>query len=215
MTAVSEQSVAEFDAVIERGGVAIFPTDTLYGIGCDPDDAQAVERIHQLKGRPPEQPSAVLYFSLDRLLDELGDDFDPATRNLVERLFPGPYTLIVANPARRFAPACADTPERLGLRVPVLEHGLAPLASSTSRVFQTSANLSGGVDVTDLEDVEPAILDGVDLALDGGTLLGYGSTVADVSELAHGRWRLLRAQMPRTSGRVQELIGFPPEAAEA
>jgi tRNA A37 threonylcarbamoyladenosine synthetase subunit TsaC/SUA5/YrdC len=119
--------------------------------------------------------------------------------------------LVVANPGRRFAPACAGTPEKLGLRVPKLEGYLAPLADVRTPVMQTSANKSGDADVTALEDIDPEIVAGVDLALDGGPLLGYGSTVADVSELAEGRWRLLRAPMPRTSGRLAELIGFPSE----
>jgi tRNA A37 threonylcarbamoyladenosine synthetase subunit TsaC/SUA5/YrdC len=76
--------------------------------------------------------------------------------------------------------------------------------------MQTSANRSGAPDVRALEDVDPKLLEGVDLALDGGPLLGYGSTVADVSELQDGRWRLLRAPIPRASGRLTELIGIPP-----
>jgi L-threonylcarbamoyladenylate synthase len=210
MNAVTPQSAAEFQATIERGGIAIFPTDTLYGIACDPDDGAAAERIHDLKGRPPKKPSAVMYFSLERLLADLGDDLDGPVRALVEQLLPGPYTLVVANPAQRFLPACAGTPERLGLRLPKLEGPLAPLAAVTVPVMQTSANPSGGADAKVPDEIDPAIIAGVDLALDGGPLLGYGSTVADVSELAAGRWRLLRAPMPRSSARVAELIGFPP-----
>lgn len=208
---ITPDSGADFQSTIENGEIAIFPTDTLYGIACDPDDAAAIERIHELKGRPPRKPSAVMYFSLERLLADFGDDLDPKARNLVENLFPGPFTLIVANPNKRFAPSCADTPEKLGLRVPKLSPAIEPLASVEVPVFQTSANLSGGPDATAVEDIDPAIQQGVDLVLDGGPVLGYGSTVADVSELADGRWRLLRAPMPRTSGRVTELIGFPPE----
>lgn len=209
---ITPDSGADFQSTIENGEIAIFPTDTLYGIACDPDSAEAIERIHELKGRPPRKPSAVMYFSLDRLLADFGDDLDDTTRNLIENLFPGAFTLIVANPNKRFAPSCADTPEKLGLRVPQLSPAMAPFASIEVPVFQTSANLSGGPDVTAVEDIDQSIQDGVDLILDGGPVLGYGSTVADVSELAEGRWRLLRAQMPRTSGRVAELIGFPPEA---
>jgi L-threonylcarbamoyladenylate synthase len=212
MSAVSSESAKQFEGVIREGGIAIFPTDTLYGIACDPDDAAAAERIHELKGRPPKKPSAVMYFSLERLLADVGEGLDPPTRNLIEQLLPGPFTLVVANRDRRFIPACAGTPEKLGLRVPKLGGALLPLAEVEVPVMQTSANLSGGADATALEDIEPAIIDGVDLALDGGPLLGYGSTVADVSEIAQGHWRLLRSQMPRTSGRITELIGFPPEA---
>ncbi len=213
MSLITPEQAAQFETTIAEGGIAVFPTDTLYGIACDPDNAAAARRIHELKGRPPEKPSAVLYFNLERLLEDLAGDFDAPTLNLVERLFPGPYTLVVANPQRRFAPACSGAPEKLGLRVPEFSQYIDALSAISLPVMQTSANPSGAADPTALEDVDASILDGVDLALDGGVLLGYGSTVADVSELAEGRWRLLRAQMPRTTGRVQELIGFEPEPA--
>lgn len=210
MTELNAESAKQFEQTIRDGGIAIFPTDTLYGIACDPDSESAARRIHELKGRPPEKPSAVMYFQLDQLLADLGEDFDPITRNLTEQLFPGPFTLVVDNPRERFRTACAGDPRKLGLRVPRLEGYLEPLAAVNVPVMQTSANLSGGPDPTALEDIAPEILDGVDLALDGGPLLGYASTVADVSELSAGRWRLLRAQQPRISGRLTELIGFPP-----
>lgn len=210
MTKLDQASAAQFEQTIKGGGIAIFPTDTLYGIACDPDDTAAIDRIHQLKGRPPQKPSAVMYFQLERLLEDLGEDLDAPTLNLVQQLFPGPFTLVVANPQHRFAPSCADTPQKLGLRVPKLEGYLAPLAEVSVPVMQTSANLSGAPDATALEDIEQSIRDGVDLALDGGPLLGYASTVADVSELSAGTWRLLRAQQPRITGRLTELIGFPP-----
>ncbi|MBJ7458665.1 MAG: Sua5/YciO/YrdC/YwlC family protein [Thermoleophilaceae bacterium] len=202
---------ADFQATIENGEIAVFPTDTLYGISCDPDNAEAVERIHELKGRPPKKPSAVMYFSLEHLLADIGDDLDVATLNLVEQLFPGPFTLVVANRGNRFLPACAGTPEKLGLRVPKLGRAIEPLGTVQVPVMQTSANISGAPDATAIEDIDPAILAGVDLVIDGGPLLGYGSTVADVSGLEHGNWQLLRAPMPRTSARISELIGFPPQ----
>lgn len=211
MNVLTAKDAADFQATIERGGIAIFPTDTLYGIACDPDDASAAERIHELKGRPPRKPSAVMYFSLEGLIEDLGDDLDGPSRNLIEHLLPGPFTLIVANPQGRFRPSCGEAPHKLGLRVPKLGPAIAALEAVEVPVMQTSANLSGDPDATSVEDVVRPVVDGVDLVLDGGPVLGYGSTVADISELAEGRWRLLRGQMPRTSARLAELIGFPPE----
>ncbi|MGB0873499.1 MAG: L-threonylcarbamoyladenylate synthase [Solirubrobacterales bacterium] len=210
MTKLDQAGAEQFERTIRDGGIAIFPTDTLYGIACDPDDQAAADRIYELKGRPPVKPSAVMFFTLERLMDQLGDELDAPTRALAEQLLPGPFTLVVANPNHRYAAACAATPEKLGLRVPKLEGHLAPLSSVDVCVMQTSANLSGGAHPTALEDIEPSIVACVDLALDGGPLLGYASTVADVSELSKGRWRLLRAEQPRISGRLTELVGFPP-----
>ena len=210
MAELTADTAMQFEATIAAGGIAIFPTDTLYGIACDPVSESAAERIYELKGRPQVKPSAVMYFQVARLLEDLAGDVDQRALEIAEQLLPGPFTLVVANPNRRFGPACAGTPEKLGLRVPKCEGHLAPLAEVRIPVMQTSANLSGAADATALEDIDPQVVEGVDLALDGGPLLGYASTVADISELADGRWRLLRAPMPRTSGALTELIGFPP-----
>lgn len=213
MSTLTTQDAAEFEATIAKGGIAIFPTDTLYGIACDPGDASAIGRIHELKGRPPRKPTAVMYFVKDRLLGDLGHDLDERARKLIEQLLPGPFTLIVANPNRRFAPCCADTPEKLGLRVPALGPAIAALSDVEFPVFQTSANFSGGPDITRVEEIEPRISSGVDLVLDGGPVVGSGSTVADISELATGHWRILREQTPGASDRIAELIGHPPSRA--
>jgi L-threonylcarbamoyladenylate synthase len=200
-----------FERTIAGGGIAIFPTDTLYGIACDPDSQAAADRIYELKGRSRKQPSAVMFFSVERLLASL-PELDERTRALLQALLPGPYTLIVANPRRRYAPACGETPEKLGLRVPKLAGGaIQSLARVSVPVLQTSANLGGGPDAAALGEIDCSIRAGVDLELDGGSLPGTGSTVADVSELGTGRWRLLRAPDDEASTRIADLVGFPPE----
>jgi L-threonylcarbamoyladenylate synthase len=210
MSRITSDSGADFQDTIQNGEIAIFPTDTLYGIACDPDDNEAIERIHELKGRPPKKPAAVMYFSLERLLGDFGAQFDAPTRTLFEQLLPGPFTLVVANPDHRFAPSCAGTPDKLGLRVPLLPAATAPLGEVEIPVFQTSANLSGGPDAASFDQIDPAIRAGVDLEIDGGTLPGTASTVIDVSEIADGRWRVLRPGREFAVKELARLIGFPP-----
>lgn len=207
---VAREIATRFGDVIRRGGIAVFPTDTVYGIATDPDDKAAIDRVYSLKGRPPVKPSAVMYFGVERLLGDLGE-LDSRTKQLIEQLLPGPYTLIVDNPMRRFPEACIGAPEKLGLRVPKLTGGpLEALTAMPYPVLQTSANKSGQPDATALEDVDPEIRRAVDLEIDGGPLLGYASTVADVSELSKtGQWRLLRAPLIRASGALTELLGPP------
>lgn len=208
--AITPREVERFRETIAGGGIAIFPTDTLYGIACDPNSRAAADRIYELKGRVPAKPSAVMFFGVDRLLAAV-PELDAEARRLIELLLPGPYTLVVGNPRRRFAPACAGDSARLGVRVPNLEGSAsAALARMPLPVMQTSANLSGAADATSVDDIEPAIRAGVDLVLDGGPLLGNASTVADISELADGRWRLLRAPAIRAAARLTEIIGVPP-----
>lgn len=172
---------------VSGGGVAVFPSDGLYGLACDPLDTAAIARIHRLKGRDDGKPSAVMYFS-PLAIRELVSGLGPRTKAAVSALLPGPVTLVVANPQRRYPLACRQDPERLGIR---LIGG--PLGGTMSPVFQTSANLSGEPASARFEDVPDSILDGVDLAIDGGELSGLPSTVVDIASIDEdGSWRILR-----------------------
>jgi L-threonylcarbamoyladenylate synthase len=172
---------------VSGGGVAVFPSDGLYGLACDPLDAGAIARIHRLKGRDDGKPSAVMYFS-PLAIRELVSGLGPRTKAAVSALMPGPVTLVVANPLRRYPLACRQDPERLGIR---LVGG--PLAGTMSPVFQTSANLSGEPAPTRFEEVPASIREGADLAIDGGELPGLPSTVVDIAAIEDdGSWRILR-----------------------
>jgi L-threonylcarbamoyladenylate synthase len=169
------------------GGVAVFPADGLYGLACDPLNVEAVDRIQALKGRDERKPSAVMYFS-PLAIRELVEDLGPRTRDAGAALLPGPVTLVVANPRRRYPLACREDPQRLGVRL--IE---GPLSGAMTPVFQTSANHSGGTAPHRLADVAEDILAGADLAIDGGELIGAPSTVVDLTELdSTGAWRVLR-----------------------
>jgi L-threonylcarbamoyladenylate synthase len=182
---------AEARAALERtiaaGGVAVFPADGLYGLACDPLDAAAVERIHRLKGRDEGKSSAVMYFS-PLAMRELVSGLGPRSAAAVAKLLPGPVTLILANPERRYPLACREDRERLGVR---LIGG--PLAGAMCPIFQTSANRSGEPPPSRFADVPESILAGADLAIDGGELGGLPSTVVDVAAIdAGGGWTVLR-----------------------
>lgn len=169
-----------FERCIAAGGVTIFPADTVYGLAVDPEDAAAVGRLNELKQRDPAQPSGVMFFALGAALDVL-DDLGPATRAAVERLLPGPLTLVLPNPGGRFPLACGDRPDRLGIRVPGLAGPLATLSAIERPVLQSSANLHGGPDPRRLADVPAELRAAADLVLDGGELPGVASTVVDLS----------------------------------
>lgn len=172
---------------VSGGGVAVFPSDGLYGLACDPLDAGAIARIHRLKGRDDGKPSAVMYFS-PLAIRELVAGLGPRTKAAVSALMPGPVTLVVANPLRRYPLACRHDPEQLGIR---LIGG--PLAGTMCPVFQTSANLSGEPAPSRFADVPATIREGADLAIDGGELPGLPSTVVDITGIEDdGHWRILR-----------------------
>ncbi len=191
------------EATIADGGVVVFPADGLYGLACDPLDAAAIARIHELKGRDDGKPSAVMYFS-PLAMRELVAGLGPRARAAVSALLPGPLTLVVANPERRYPLACREDAERLGIR---LLGG--PLGGTMVPIFQTSANLSGEPAPSRFEDVGASIVAGADLAIDGGELTGLPSTVVDISAIDEdGSWRILREGAVSAGDLVSALSAF-------
>jgi L-threonylcarbamoyladenylate synthase len=186
---------ADADALqrcLAAGGVAVFPADTVYGLACDPESPRAVERLYELKGRPADKPAAVLFFALEAALAAL-DGLGPRSRAAVRALLPGGLTLLLPNPARRFALACGPDPATLGLRVPALTPALAALDGVTAPLLQSSANIAGGPDARTLAAVPESIRAAADLVLDGGELPGTPSTVVDLRAFEDtGAWSVVR-----------------------
>jgi len=180
--------VSDFERCIAAGGVALFPADTVYGLACDPESESAVRRLYEIKGRPADRPAAVMFFQLELAMAAL-PGLGPRTRAALERLVPGPVTLLLPNPERLFPLACGPVPERLGLRVPDV-----PLLAHVRRpVMQSSANPSGGADARRVEDVDPRIRAAVDLVIDGGELPGTASTVIDLTRYERsGEFEIVR-----------------------
>jgi L-threonylcarbamoyladenylate synthase len=182
-----------FARCIQVGGVAVFPADTVYGLACEPDTPEAVERLYALKGRPPERPAAVMFFDKALAFDAL-PELEPRTRALLDRVLPGGITALLPNPLRRFPLACGPDPHTLGLRVPKLDGALAALGEMRWPVLQSSANETGGLDAHRLDEVPEDIRREADLVLDGGELAGTPSTVVDLRRFElDGVWAVLRA----------------------
>jgi L-threonylcarbamoyladenylate synthase len=202
---IGEQDAKRLERCLAEGGVAVFPTDTVYGICCDPDDEHAARRLYTLKGRPAARPAAVMFFTLEPALEAL-PELHPDERAALAALLPGAVTLLLANPAKRFAPACRTDPETLGLRVPSLPERLRALCSLRRPVMQSSANMSGEPDARTLADVPQSMRDGADVVLDGGELAGRPSTVIDLRDYReHRRWHVLReGALPRAT--VREIL---------
>jgi L-threonylcarbamoyladenylate synthase len=172
---------------VAAGGVAIFPSDGVYGLACDPLDPAAIARIHALKGRDDGKPAAVMYFS-PLALRELVAGLGPRTAAALSALLPGPVTAVVANPSHCYPLACREDQERLGVR---LIGG--PLAGAMCPVFQTSANRSGEPAVASFAAIPAELVAGADLAIDGGELPGLPSTVVDLAAIeTDGGWTVLR-----------------------
>jgi L-threonylcarbamoyladenylate synthase len=186
---ISAEDARTFERCMAVGGYAVFPADTVYGLACDPDAKETVQRLHLLKRRSMDKPSAVMFFDTGLALDTLSE-LDREVKAAAERLLPGPVTLIVPNPNHRFPLACGTDPDTLGLRVPKLD---TPLAEVSWPVLQTSANYAGRPDPRRLQDVPIGLRDAAELVLDGGELPGTPSTVIDLREYAKtGDYAILR-----------------------
>jgi L-threonylcarbamoyladenylate synthase len=174
-------AVSDHERALREGGLAILPTDTVYGIGCAASHRDACTRLYACKSRTPDQPTAVVLGSVGNLLENVLPELVGRAGVLCRRVLPGPVTLVVPNPGRRFAHLCGTTPGRIGVRVPVLAPDVARLADAVGGLALTSANLRGEPPPARLADV-PAELRGLcSVEVDAGELAGTPSSVIDVT----------------------------------
>jgi L-threonylcarbamoyladenylate synthase len=163
---------------IRIGKPVLLPTDTVYGLCADAYRAEPARRMYRLKGRDETQPTALLTGSIDMLF-ECVPELRGRSGVIARALLPGPFTLILPNPARRFRWITGSNYDAIGVRVPELPELAAAVLNRVGAVIATSANLPGGPDPRRLADVPPEIRGGVAAELDAGELPGTPSTVLD------------------------------------
>lgn len=161
---------------LRQGLPVLLPTDTVYGLVSAPGE-DAARRLYELKGRSREQPTALLAATVEALLDALPE----LPREPLAELLPGPYTLVLANPAQRFPWLTGGEPGPIGVRVPVLPEPTHAVVAALGVVLATSANEPGGPSPVRLDDVPRRIRDGCGAEVDLGALPGTPSTVLDLS----------------------------------
>jgi L-threonylcarbamoyladenylate synthase len=173
-------SVEAATAAIRAGKQAVLPTDTVYGLCASAYRADPVRALYRLKGRGEEQPTALLVADFELML-ECVPELRGRTATLARALLPGPYTLIVRNPARRYPWLTGSSQETIGVRVPELTGTARFVLDRVGAVAATSANLPGGPDPATLQEVPPEIRAGCAAVVDGGALPGVPSTVLDLT----------------------------------
>lgn len=167
-------------AAIRAGKPVILPTDTVYGLCADPYREGPALEVSRLKGRGEPQPIALLATDLDFFFEcvpEARGKVGPAARALL----PGPYTLVMPNPARRFRWLTGTRPDTIGVRVPELPPEARAVLDRVGAVIATSANRHGDPDPRRLEDVPEEIRAGAAAVIDAGELPGVPSTVIDLT----------------------------------
>ena len=173
--------IKEAATIIQQGGVVVFPTRCLYGLGADAMNPAAVERIIEIKQRSENNPILVLIDSKNQLEVLIGK-IPPAAGAIMKAFWPGRVTLVFD--ARNTLPGLLTARTgKIGVRLPGHAVAAAMLRQINGPVTGTSANLSGRPGCNRLADLDPQIAGQVDLVLDAGTLQGgVGSTVVDVTE---------------------------------
>jgi len=176
---ISGESIRKAAAAIQRGGLVVYPTDTVYGLGCNPFDEKAVNRVSTVKGRSKGNfPVLVDTLGKARELGNIGGDIE----TLALQYWPGPLTIVVASQAK--LPFQVTGLEKMvGLRIPSRRDTLDLISKTGGSLLGTSANISGNPSLRKAEDAFRVFQGKVDLVLDGGTTsIGLESTVVKQTE---------------------------------
>jgi len=163
---------------VAKGGVICYPTDTLYGLGCDPLNSSAIKRAMKIKGdRTKPMPVLVKDLAYAGNLAYITD----RARRIAEKFWPGPLTLVLHS--REVVPTILAPEGRVGVRSPKHPICLDLLGLCSGALTGTSANLSGRPPATTAPEALKELGDQVDMILDGGrTPLGVASTVIDLTQ---------------------------------
>lgn len=179
-----KEGITKASSVVKYGGIIVFPTDTVYGIGCDPYNKKAVEKIYRIKSREKTKSLPVLTYSIE-VASEIAS-FGKQSSKLAESFWPGPLTLILRLTDERLRQSL-NLGEKIALRVPNNNCTL-DLLQKCKFLIGTSANISGQEPFMDpLKCYEK--VRGFNLFLDGGKISGIPSTIVEISG---GDFKILR-----------------------
>jgi L-threonylcarbamoyladenylate synthase len=166
---------------IRAGKPVLLPTDTVYGLVTTPYRDEPAWRLYRLKGRDPTQPTALLAASVEMLF-ECVPELRGRAGVIARTLLPGPYTLILPNPARRYRWLTGTRTDAIGVRVAELPREAQRVLDAVGCVAATSANDHEGPDPASLDDVPERIRSACAAEVDAGPLPGIPSTVIDFTE---------------------------------
>ncbi len=187
-TAIEQEKIAQAAAVIKRGGLVAFPTETVYGLGADAFNPAAVKRIYSVKGRPGDNP-LIVHIADFATLDSLARLVPPEARILCKRFWPGPLTLVLQR-MRQLPPEVSAGLPTVAIRMPANPIALGLIRAAGTPLVAPSANLSSRPSPTRASHVLEDLRGLIDLIIDGGkTTIGMESTVVDFTA---GSPRILR-----------------------
>jgi L-threonylcarbamoyladenylate synthase len=167
-------------SILANGGIAVFPTETFYALGGDPNNDLAVDRIFTLKGRDPSKPLPLIASDRSSVLRAVSQ-WPESAEALVKVFWPGPLTLLLSA-SRTMSPLISARTGRIAVRIS--SHPVAAMLAEAvgGLIISTSANISGDAACRHLGEIPPVLLDGVDVVISGGELKGrQPSTIVDLT----------------------------------
>ena len=181
----NDEGITKAASIITHGGIAVFPTDTVYGIGCNPFDSNAVEKVYAIKSRSKSKPFPILVHSLE--IAEKIAEFDTHSRHLAKKFWPGPLTILVKLRDKELQQSL-DLTDKIGLRVP--NHSCTlELLRRCQFLVGTSANKSGKNSFTDPDRCMESI-DGFDVFVDGGKI--NSDSESTIIEIINNKIKVIR-----------------------
>ena len=172
----NDEGIEKTFQVIENGGIVIFPTDTVYGMGCNPYNVNAVEKIYEVKSREKIKPLPVLAYSLDTVKQIAR--IDTFTEKIIKKYWPGPLTLILELTDKKLKKSL-KLDNKIAVRIPDSKCTLK-LLKKCGLLVGTSSNISGNPSSTDPKECLKNIIN-YDIFLNGGTITSKGeSTIIEI-----------------------------------
>ncbi|NQT95968.1 MAG: threonylcarbamoyl-AMP synthase [Candidatus Omnitrophica bacterium] len=170
----AEQSIKEVAEIIRHGGVAAIPTETVFGLGCDAGNKEAVKKLYTIKKRPAGKPFTIQIATFDQLADYL-DKLPPGVEKFLKEFWPGPLTALLKG-----------KDGKIGLRMPDNKTTLSIIKEAKVSLAVTSANISGDRDVSSAKDAFKVFDGSIEAVVDDGIIAkGIASTVVDCTTLPY------------------------------
>lgn len=167
--------------IIKKGGIVIFPTETVYGIGTNGLDEEAVKKLYEVKDRTLNKPISLLVSNFD-MINQVAKDITEMEYKIMKNFFPGPLTIIL-NKKSCVPDILTAKGNTVGIRMPDNEIALKLIELSGVPIATPSANISGRPSGIDIEDIKKDFEGKVDLFIDSGkSKIGNGSTIVKVED---------------------------------
>lgn len=175
----NHEKIKEAAKVLENGGVVIFPTETVYGIGVNGLDEKAIRKLYEIKERPYDKPISLLVADFE-MIKEVAENISDVEWKIISKFFPGPITIIL-NKKKCVPDILTNNKDKVGIRMPQNQTAIELIKCLGKPIATSSANISGKRDNTNLKDILVDFKDKVDYYIDEGkSKIGIASTVVQV-----------------------------------